>query len=115
MRNQSGPGGELYAEQEARAGVFVANAPWRFARTVPEHPHEYCLRAWLSPDHQRDFDWFTDVIARHGYTGQFWGQGWTYLDLADGFKYWESKTLDKTGRIINRTRTRQSGPASAQC
>jgi hypothetical protein len=115
MRNQSRKGGGLDAEQEARAGVFVAKVPWRFARTVPEHTHEYCLRAWLSPEHQTAFDWFTDLIARHGYTGRFWGHGWTYLDLGDGFKYWESKTLDNTGRIINRARTRQSGAPSAQC
>jgi hypothetical protein len=115
MHNLSRNGRGLDAEQEARAGMFVANVPWRFARTVPEHPHEYCLESWLSPQLRAAFDWFTDVIARHGYTGRFWDQRWTYLNLADGFKYWESKTLDKTGRIINRTRTRQSGTPSAQC
>ena len=31
-----------------------------------------------------------------------------YLDLGDGFKYWEARTFDKAGRIINRTRTRES-------
>jgi hypothetical protein len=115
MRNPSRKGRGLDAEQEARAGVFVANVPWKFARTVPEHPHEYCLEAWLSPGLRTAFDWFTDVIVRYGYTDRFWGQDWTYLDLGDGFKYWESETLDKTGRIINRTRTRQSGTQSARC
>ena len=98
------PGDGLDEEQEARARAFVEELPWTYARTVPEHLHEYCLRAWLSAEHQTAFDWFADAIARHGYTGRFWGQGWTYLDLADGFKYWESRTLDKTGRIIIRTR-----------
>jgi hypothetical protein len=101
-RDQTGQGGGLDAEQQARAQAFVENVPWRFARTVPEHPHWYALHAWLSPEQQNAFDWFAALIARHGYEGRFWGQSWTYLDLGDGFKYWESKTLDRTGRIINR-------------
>ena len=109
QRDEARKGGGLGAEQEARARSFVEKVPWRFARTVPEHPHWYALRAWLSPEQQPALDWFADVIVRHGYRGQFWGQEWTYLELGDGYKYWESKTLDKTGRIINRTRTRQSG------
>ena len=103
-RDQAKKGGGPTPEQDIRARSFVGDLPWTFARTVPEHPHEYCLRAWLSPEHQTAFDWLADVIALQGYRGRFWGQEWTYLDLGDGFKYWESKTLDKTGRIINRTR-----------
>ena len=103
-RDTARQGTGLDAEQEARARAFVEAVPWTFARTVPEHPHWYALRAWLSPEDQTAFDWFADLTARHGYTGRFWGKGWTYLDLRDGFKYWESRTLDKTGRIINRTR-----------
>jgi hypothetical protein len=107
-RDQARPGRAHNPDQEARARSFVDTVPWRFARTVPEHPHWYALRVWLSPEQQVVFDWFTDLIACHGYTGWFWGRDWTYLDLGDGFKYWESRTLDKAGRIINRTRTRES-------
>ena len=107
-RDQPGQGCGLDAEQQARARAFVEKVPWTFARTVPEHPHWYALHAWLSPEQQSAFDWFAAMVARYGYRGRFWGQSWTYLELGDGFKYWESKTLDKTGRIINRTRTRES-------
>jgi hypothetical protein len=85
-RDQVRDGGGLTPEQEARARAFVQKVPLTFARTVPEQPHWYCLRAWLSPEHQTDFDWFADVIARHGCRGRFWGQTWTYLYLGDGFK-----------------------------
>ena len=113
MRNaEASDGGGLAAGPEARARAFAEKLPWTFARTVPEHPHWYALRAWLSPGHQAAFDWFANLIERHGYPGRFWGQSWTYLDLGDGFKYWESKTLDKTGRIINRARN--NGPEPAQ-
>ena len=40
------------------ARALIAVCRWTYAKTVPEAPHEYCLRAWLSPDHQADFDWF---------------------------------------------------------
>jgi hypothetical protein len=101
-RHETRQDGGLDAGQEAHARAFVETVPWRFARTVPEHPHWYALRAWLSLEHQTTFDWFADLIARHGYKARFWGQDWTYLDLGDGFKYWESKTLGRKGRIINR-------------
>jgi hypothetical protein len=104
-RDQNGQGRGLDAEQRARARAFVEKVPWTFARTVPKHPHWYALRAWLSPEQQNAFDWFANLIAQHGYRGRFWGQDWTYLDPGDGFKYWESKTLNRKGRIINRTAT----------
>ena len=81
------------------ARALIAVCRWTYAKTVPEAPHECCLRAWLSPDHQADFDWFVAVIAEHGYRGQFWGREWVYLDVDDR-RYWESRTLDGTG--INR-------------
>jgi len=70
---------------------------------VPEHPHEYCLRAWLSAEHWTEFDWLVHLIREDGYSGRFWGQDWTYLDVDDR-KYWQSHTLDRSGGlIINRT------------
>jgi hypothetical protein len=59
------------------------------------------------------FDWFADLIARDGYRGRFWGQSWTYLDPRDRFKYWESETIDRKGRIINRAATTVWGPLSS--
>ena len=56
-RDPDRPGGGLDLEQEAWARSFVAKVPWTFARTVPDHPDDYCLRAWLSREHQTAFDW----------------------------------------------------------
>jgi hypothetical protein len=73
---------------------------------VPEHPHWYCLRDWVLEG--AEFDWFVDLIAKYGYEGRFWGQVWPYLDLRDGFKYWQSETIDRSGGlIINRARLDQ--------
>lgn len=87
----------------ARARGLIAVCRWTYAKTVPEAPHEYCLRAWLSPEGQAELDWFVRLIWQHGYDGLFLGQRWRYLDV-DGHKYWTSMTTDRTGQIINRAR-----------
>jgi hypothetical protein len=91
-----------------RARAFIATCRWTFAKSVPQWPHEYCLRAWVRPEPRADFDQFIALIARHGYRAWFLGQEWLYLNV-DDWRYRESKTLDRTGQIINRAR---NDPAS---
>src|SRR4051812_40190923 len=71
------------------ARALIAACRWTFAKSVPEHPHEYCLRDWVSD--KAEFDRFIALIAVEGYPGRFWGQRWVYLGV-DGFKYWRSHT-----------------------
>ena len=52
-----------------RAGAFIAICRWTYAKTVPQHPHEYSLRSWLTSEQQEVFDWFVALIAQHGYPG----------------------------------------------
>lgn len=80
-------------EDLTRARAFIAQveARFRYANTVPEHPHEYLVRAWLTPELQADFEEFCQLIARHGYRGVYWHQTWVYLDV-DQWRYWESKS-----------------------
>ncbi len=88
----------------ARAFVARVEARFRYAKTVPQHPHEYLVRSWLAPELQADFDRFCQLIARHGYAGVFWHQTWVYLDV-DGWRYWESKSwFGEGGKILNRAR-----------
>ena len=88
-------------EELDRARGLIATCRWTHAKTVPEHPHEYALRAWLSPEGQAEFDWFAALIAQHGYSGRFWNQSWVYLDVDDR-KYWVSSELFGDGLIVNR-------------
>jgi hypothetical protein len=97
------------ADELDRAHGLIATCRWTYAKTVPEHPHEYCLRAWLSPERQTDFDWFAALVARHGYSGRFWNQSWVYLDVGD-HKYWVSSELFGDGRIVNRAGLGARGP-----
>ena len=55
-------------EELVRARAFVSACRWQFAVTVPEHPHEYSLRRWLSSEGQQEFDWLaptglTDTVG----------------------------------------------------
>ena len=31
------------------ARAFIDGCRWAFAKSVPQHPHEYSLRRWLEP------------------------------------------------------------------
>jgi hypothetical protein len=74
---------------EARA--FVATVERTYAKSLPEHPHEYLARAKLTPELQASFDAFVALIEVMGYTGHFWQQTWRYIDL-DGWAFWPSQS-----------------------
>jgi hypothetical protein len=79
---------------------FIETAPWRFARTMPNEPHEYTLRG-ETPD--EEFEAFVLLIQRQGYSGEYKGRTYTYLNV-DGWRYWTmGEPVDAT-TIINRAR-----------
>jgi hypothetical protein len=92
------------------ARAFVAACPFRFAKSVPNNPHEYCLRSWLGDDLQDDYDRFTDLIAEYGYRGRFLRVTYRYIDVEDK-RYWLSKELFGPGEIINRA-SNQDAPST---
>src|SRR5262245_6573558 len=73
----------------ARLAALLRNAPWKFAHTMPENPHEYTLaRRWVD---RRDFIWACRLIRLHGFL-EWWpdvdsGYPYVCLDL-DGHHYW---------------------------
>jgi hypothetical protein len=83
------------------ARQFIAACRFTYAKSVPEAPHEYCLRKWLPPDAQADYDRFVALIASHGYHGRFLSTDYTYLNV-DSWRYWESPGFYEPGVIINR-------------
>ena len=78
---------------EARA--FIAACPFTYARTVPEHPHEYSLRAWLPPERQTDFDAFVALIARDGYSYTLEEVGHIFKVTRERIRQIEAKALRK--------------------
>jgi hypothetical protein len=73
---------ESLTEEQLR--LWVATVRWRFAKTMPDDPHEYTLKRWADPDM---FDRVVHHIREHGYRGEYGGATYTYLNL-HGHKYW---------------------------
>ncbi len=92
----------------ARAFVAQVSVSFTYAKSVPDAPHTYLVRARLEPELQVAFDRFVALIERDGYTGRFGQQTWRYLDL-DGRAYWPSKSwfgpdAGKPATMLNRRR-----------
>jgi hypothetical protein len=86
---------------EARA--YIGKVTWKFAKTMPQWPHEYTVRHWR-PDLAADWDAFAELIHREG-TVKPWPPDaavpkhhFAYLQI-DGWQYW---VIDP---VINRART----------
>lgn len=90
-------------DDELRA--FIAAHPWTFAKTMPQWPHWYVVKAkHPMPDL---FPTFASTIIARGYQAVFRpypahrGFRRWYLDL-DGFHYWHMDPLTKDVTLINR-------------
>ena len=64
--------------------AFVRAAPWRFAATMPQIPHEYTLRRQHDP---ATFEAAVAFIRERGYPAKWGRHTHTYYDH-DGRKYW---------------------------
>ena len=83
---------------------FVQESTWKFAKSMPQTPHEYSLRR-----NAKDEVLFERVVIHIRQVGyqQKWGRAtYTYLDI-DGWQYWTmGSPLDQT-ILINRARLRR--------
>jgi hypothetical protein len=82
--------------------AFIAQAPWRFAKSMPHLPHWYVRQGDVA---EQDFKAFLTYMERHGFRAR-WRHlpANSYLEL-DGWRYW---TMPGRGEpsitIINRER-----------
>jgi hypothetical protein len=83
----------------------VEGLTFTFAKTMPETPHWYVVRA---PVNEAVYVQLFTAIHAHGYTGRWRGTSRKYLELGDGFKYWAMTTHMPSSRIINRDETLRS-------
>jgi hypothetical protein len=77
---------------------FIDSAQWTFAKTMPEWPHEYIVRARV------DKDLFLHLVAHiraNGYEGRFYRRSITHWDDA-GLVYWTMGAPLEETTIINR-------------
>jgi hypothetical protein len=86
---------------------FIDSQEWRFASTMPQWPHWYCLRR--SAQDSEQFRSFVRHIRQAGYSAEFRPERadqWAvrrYLDHGD-FHYWTMDALEDTADLINRAR-----------
>ena len=74
-------------------------APYRFARSMPENPHFYTLRAsWEAPE---DFDRCALLIRNHGYSERYGRSSYTMYAF-EGHKYWVMPGFKAGTFLINR-------------
>jgi hypothetical protein len=98
------------------ARAYIAMVRWQFAKTMPQWPHEYIVRAWR-PDHEWEFFEFVALIRRDGVV-KSWPRDsarpryhHTYLDL-DGWEYWSMGAPVPETTVINRALLTQSHATS---
>jgi hypothetical protein len=93
-----------FKADDARA--YIARVRWQFAKTMPQWPHEYTVRAWR-PDLEQEFVEFVVLIRRDGVV-----KAWppdasepryhhAYLEI-DGWEYWTMGSLIPETTLINR-------------
>jgi hypothetical protein len=92
--------GDITVERVEELLAFVRQAPFRFAKTMPEIPHEYTTRKETD---EADFERFVQAIRELGYRAKFGKNAYTYLDLG-GYRYWTMGWPVAKTIVLNRTR-----------
>jgi len=99
----------------AEARTYIARVSWRFAKTMPQWPHEYTVRAWR-PELEGEFVAFVALIRRDG-TVKPWPKDTphpryhhTYLHI-DGWQYWTMGAPINETTVINRAVVGSPGAA----
>lgn len=72
---------------------------WIFAKTMPQNPHEYCLKKNFESG--AEFEYIVGFMRRYGYTGTFGGHQYMYLDIDDHY-YWTMGAPVNETILINR-------------
>lgn len=70
-----------------KAGHIFELHPWKFAHTMPQHPHWYTTRKAWKPTEQEDFDTVVTEIRVMGELRPWFSYENYYLDINE-YKYW---------------------------
>ena len=88
------------------ARVYIASVRWQFAKTMPQWPHEYTVRAWL-PDLEHSFFAFVELIRQEGEIKPWPREAASpryqhaYFEV-DGWEYWTMGAPVEETTVINR-------------
>ena len=79
--------------------AVIDSLSFRFAKTMPEIPHEYIVR---SPLNEAAYVALFSAIMEHGVNERWAGRYKRYLYPGDGWKYWAMTTQLGESQVINR-------------
>ena len=79
----------------------LSRLEFRFAKTMPETPHEYVRR---TPENEADYVELFHTIRRDGRDERFGRWRYRYWRPGDGFQYWTMTHDVSLSRIINRSK-----------
>jgi hypothetical protein len=84
-----------------KALSIISRLSFRFAKTMPEVPHEYTVR---SDETEEDYVALYHRIAEDGILDSYNGGKNKYLYPGDRWKYWAMTTHLPSSRVLNRQR-----------
>jgi hypothetical protein len=79
----------------------LSRLTFKFAKTMPETPHEYVVR---SAENEADYVALFRTVQRDGVNERFGGRRYRYWYPGDGWKYWTMTTDLAQSKIINRAK-----------
>lgn len=98
--------GDCIAAPESSWNKFVELGSWRYAKTMPQWPHEYVVRRDCHDEGV--WEWAVAFIRLHGVKERFGAATRPYL-YRDGWKYWTMGAPVSETIIINREVATPSG------
>ena len=81
---------------------MMASLPFKFAKTMPENPHEYTVR---SPETEEAYVALFNMCHAEGRQVKF-GKYWYKYFLYGDYDYWPMTTFLPISRIINRAKVK---------
>jgi hypothetical protein len=79
---------------------WFSRLTFRFAKTMPDNPHEYVVR---SPENEDAYVKLWETIKERGVNTRWNGRSYRYWYRGDGWRYWYMGALYQS-RIINRAK-----------
>lgn len=98
--------GEQRERELLEVGVILNSRRWKYAKSMPETPHEYTMIEWV-PGREEEFYRAVETIRRLGERTFF--RGWPYIELTIGdHRYWTMGYPVRGTTLINRRLARDS-------
>jgi hypothetical protein len=88
---------------------FIRCVPWRFAKTMPQAPHEYTLRKQAQESGlESEFESAVRLIREEGYKQLYGSKVYMYYDVEEDegvmWQYWTMGAPYERTILINRAR-----------